>query len=138
MTLATRTLTSPIAMRVLCLLRHGARGFNDLQRSVEVDRATTFSKLLKKLQRDGVLTREVLKLGPPARTLYHLTDAGKELAEPVAALCTWLARNESKIMASRQASNSKREAERAADQAADATTERKRSAKRPALSAEAR
>jgi DNA-binding HxlR family transcriptional regulator len=117
-------------MRIVCLLRNGPRRFNEIQKLVGMSRAAALSSLLKKLQRDGVLIRNEVSLGPPAVISYALTDLGRELSQPMTDLAVWLARNETAILASRAAANAERDAARAEAGAAAMTKTTRR--KRPA------
>jgi DNA-binding HxlR family transcriptional regulator len=103
MTLTTRVVTNPYSMRVICLLRTGPRRFNEIGRLIESSSAVATSKLLKRLERDGIIDRVVHTLGPPAVIRYSLTKLGEELAVPMADLVIWLHQHEPQIKACRAA-----------------------------------
>lgn len=44
---------------------------------------------LRGMESDGLVSRRVLKEDPPAHVEYALTDLGKTLQEPLAAICAW-------------------------------------------------
>ena len=103
MTLSTRTATNPYSMRAICLLRSGPRRFNEIGRLIEASSAVATSKMLKRLERDGLVNRVVKTLGPPAIIEYSLTALGEELAAPMTDLVIWLHQHEPQIKASRAA-----------------------------------
>lgn len=60
------------------LLLKGSVGFNELKRILNVN-SRALSLKLKELEKQGYVKREV-KLGPPLRSLYMLTEKGKSAA----------------------------------------------------------
>ena len=101
MTLTTRVATNPYSMRAICLLKSGPRRFNEIGRLIEATSAVLTSKMLKRLERDGIINRVVKTLGPPAIIEYSLTALGEELAVPMADLVAWLREHEPQIKACR-------------------------------------
>lgn len=71
---------------VRALLDEG-RGFNDLSRTVGVN-AATLSQRLEKLERLGIVHKEIESTMPP-RTHYTLTQAGRELQRVIDAIDAW-------------------------------------------------
>src|SRR5205807_9574241 len=47
-------------------------------------------QVLRNLERDGLVHREVFQIVPP-KTEYTLTDLGRRLHEPISLLCQWAA-----------------------------------------------
>lgn len=64
-------------IRLLSLEPHG---FNEMQRQLEGITSTMLSRRLKELEREGVVSREVVDTSPP-RTNYRLTGTGRELSK---------------------------------------------------------
>ncbi|MCW2495657.1 helix-turn-helix domain-containing protein [Jatrophihabitans sp.] len=74
--------------------------FNELRRQVDDISQKMLSSTLKVLERDGLVSRSVLPSVPP-QVEYALTDLGRELLRPVAALAEWTAANTARIVAAR-------------------------------------
>jgi DNA-binding HxlR family transcriptional regulator len=55
------------------------------------------SQSLKKLERDGILTRTVMKAEPPAVVTYALTPLGRELQKSTSALVDFWNKNQAEI-----------------------------------------
>ncbi len=77
---------------VLYCLSGGVRRFNEMQRQIPDISKKMLIQVLRSLERDGLVERTVFQVVPP-RTEYRLTEAGRRLHEPVAALCLWAAEN---------------------------------------------
>lgn len=73
---------------VVNLLSDEPRRFSDLRRSIEGISQRMLTLTLKALERDGLVTRTVYPTIPP-RVDYALTDLGRTLLAPIAALATW-------------------------------------------------
>jgi DNA-binding HxlR family transcriptional regulator len=89
-TTGTRALNNEWCLKIARQLRHGPKGFNVLQRAIGAANPPALSTRLKAMIRDGLVTREVISLGPPASTRYTLTALGRQLAEPATALIDWI------------------------------------------------
>jgi DNA-binding HxlR family transcriptional regulator len=100
----TRVLTNQVAMRVIARLRRGNVRFNQLERDIAAPSPFALSGVLKKLERDGVLTRKVFKVDPPAHVEYALTPLGASLADAEAPLMKWLDTNALHVEAARMRS----------------------------------
>lgn len=74
-------------MHIVRALLDQGRGFNDLSRAVGVN-AATLSQRLEKLERLGLVDKEIESTMPP-RTHYSLTNAGRELQGVIAAIDAW-------------------------------------------------
>jgi DNA-binding HxlR family transcriptional regulator len=89
-TSGTRALNNQMCLRIARELRRGSLGFNAIERAVKARLAPELSSRLKAMIRDGLITREVLSLGPPASTRYSLTALGRQLAEPATTLIDFI------------------------------------------------
>ena len=68
---------------------------------------------MKKLARDGLVTRHVITLGPPAKVEYELTDVGADLVDPALAMTAWVDSYRERITETRRESNAAKAARRA-------------------------
>jgi DNA-binding HxlR family transcriptional regulator len=73
---------------VLYCLSGGVRRFSELQRQIPDISKKMLIQVLRSLENDGLVHRTVFPVVPP-KTEYRLTDDGRRLHEPVAALCAW-------------------------------------------------
>ena len=73
-------------------LLQGTRRFNQLQRELEGITHRTLSKLLKDMERDGLLTRRDFGEIPP-RVEYSLTARGRSLEPVLMAMDAWAVKN---------------------------------------------
>ena len=51
------------------------------------------TETLRGMQADGLIERRILRESPPEHVEYALTDLGKTLQEPLAAICAWAIEN---------------------------------------------
>ncbi|MCT8998423.1 winged helix-turn-helix transcriptional regulator [Chelativorans intermedius] len=70
--------------------------FNELRRAIDGISQKMLTTTLRNLERDGFVTRTVYPTIPP-RVEYTLTDLGRELLVPVAALAKWVDINRERI-----------------------------------------
>ena len=77
---------------VLYCLSGGVRRFSELQRQIPDISKKVLIQVLRSLENDGLVNRTVYPVVPP-KTEYRLTDDGRRLHEPVAALCAWSIKN---------------------------------------------
>jgi len=89
-TTGTRALNNEWCLNIARQLRHEPKGFNVLQRAIGAANPPALSTRLKAMIRDGLVTREVISLGPPASTRYSLTALGRQHAEHASALVDWI------------------------------------------------
>lgn len=75
------------AMIVIVLAR-GRTRFRDLKSEVEGISGKVLTETLRELERDGLVSRHVFAEVPP-RVEYELTDLGRTLQGPLAALGQW-------------------------------------------------
>lgn len=81
-------------------LGEGPRRFNEIKRIIGGISQRMLTLTLRGLERDGIVRRTVTPSIPP-RVDYELTDLGKDLLIPVAALGDWAMRHQPCIMAAR-------------------------------------
>ena len=93
---------------VIMMLIDGPLRFNELKRKVGGISQRMLTLTLRGLERDGLVTRTIFPTVPP-RVDYALTDLGRELLCPVAALGEWAIANSERV----------EEARRRFDEAAD-------------------
>jgi DNA-binding HxlR family transcriptional regulator len=80
------------SMVVVEALLAGPKRFGDLQGDVEGIASNVLSARLRKLTEHGLVAAEAYSDRPP-RFSYELTDAGRELAEPLRMLAGWGSRH---------------------------------------------
>jgi DNA-binding HxlR family transcriptional regulator len=80
------------SMLVVEALLEGPQRFGDLQDEVDGIASNVLSARLKKLTEHGLVSAEAYSERPP-RFSYSLTDAGRELAEPLRLLAGWGSRH---------------------------------------------
>ena len=83
------------------LLGESPRRFNELRREIGGVSQKMLSSTLRNLERDGFVSRTVHATVPP-RVDYALTDLGRELLIPVAALGEWAMENACRIEDARE------------------------------------
>jgi DNA-binding HxlR family transcriptional regulator len=97
------------SLLIVSTLGDGPVRFNELRRRIGDISQKMLSSTLKVLERDGLVSRTVLPTVPP-QVDYALTDLGRDLLCPVAALAEWTAANTPRIMAARAEYDSRAEA----------------------------
>lgn len=75
---------------VMYCLAGGTRRFGEMHRRIPGLSKKMLIQVLRSLERDGLVHREVYQVVPP-KTEYTLTDLGRRLHEPIALLCHWAA-----------------------------------------------
>lgn len=85
---------------VVTLLGDGTMRFSELQRAIEGISQRMLTRTLRSLERDGLVDRTVHPTVPP-RVDYELTDLGRTLLDPVAAIAAWAAENREAVQAAR-------------------------------------
>ena len=76
--------------------------FTELRKTLEGISQKMLTTTLRALERDGHITRTVFPTVPP-RVEYELTDLGRDLSVPIAALGQWAQKNRGRIEAARAA-----------------------------------
>ncbi|MBB4063023.1 winged helix-turn-helix transcriptional regulator [Gellertiella hungarica] len=85
------------AVLVLVKLSAGKMRFNQLRREIEGISQKVLSQLLKKLERDGLVSREVFPT-VPVTVEYAITPLGQTLTATVSALTVWAEENMPRII----------------------------------------
>jgi DNA-binding HxlR family transcriptional regulator len=101
-TTGSRALSNQMCLCIARALRPGPLGFCALERAVEAPHPPALSARLKAMIRDGLITRSVVTLGPPAVTRYELTDLGLELAEHATGLMNWINKRRDEVEVARE------------------------------------
>jgi DNA-binding HxlR family transcriptional regulator len=109
----TNAITRALSLKIVGALRYGPRRFSQIEHTTDAKNPVDLSRVLKKLCRDGVITRHVITLGPPARIEYSLTELGADLVEPALGMTAWLDRYQERLADTRRPSNDAKAAERA-------------------------
>lgn len=78
---------------VLYSLADSVKRFSEIQRDIPDVSKKMLIQVLRALEQAGLVERTVYPVVPP-RTEYRLTDDGRRLHAPVAALCTWASEHE--------------------------------------------
>lgn len=99
---AFEDVTSKWASLVLLALGDGAFRFNALRRKVDGVSEKMLSQTLQTLERDGLLTREVVTAIPP-RVEYELTPLGASVADRLRELALLLEASVPQVAAAREA-----------------------------------
>ena len=86
---------------VLLALGDGPRRFGPLQQVVPGLSQRMLTEALRRLERDGLVSRLVRPMTPPG-VEYALTDLGRSFVPPVAALVGWAWEKSPQVMAARQ------------------------------------
>jgi DNA-binding HxlR family transcriptional regulator len=85
---------------VIMMLGEGPKRFNELKRMIGGISQRMLTLTLRGLERDGLITRTVFPTIPP-RVDYELTDLGRGLSKPVAALGEWVFEHRQEIESAR-------------------------------------
>jgi len=97
---ATRPILEQIANKwsvlILSVLCTQPSRFNDLKRRLEGITHKSLSDALKRLERDGLISREILPT-QPIGVEYTITPLGASLRDPFAALYSWSLQNREKM-----------------------------------------
>lgn len=73
---------------IIYQLSQGTKRYSDLQRAINGISQKMLTQTLRKLERDGIVEREVYAVVPPM-VEYSLTLLGQTLIEPLCTLCKW-------------------------------------------------
>jgi DNA-binding HxlR family transcriptional regulator len=111
---ATRPILEHIANKwtvlILSVLCTRPARFNDLKRRLDGITHKALSEALKRLERNGLISRKVLPT-QPVGVEYTITDLGCSLREPFAALYNWSLANGSALQRAQCAYDSSRHSE---------------------------
>jgi DNA-binding HxlR family transcriptional regulator len=92
---------------IISHLHYGPRRFGALKREIGDISQRMLTETLKHLHRDGLIDRTVHATSPPS-VEYALTDLGRSLRVPLAALVAWSAQHHDAIRAARSAYDGQR------------------------------
>jgi DNA-binding HxlR family transcriptional regulator len=90
------------SLLVIALLDECSMRFTELRREVDGISQRMLARTLRHLERDGLVTRTVHPVVPP-RVDYALTPLGASLHSTIKALVDWTERNQTEIIAARNA-----------------------------------
>ena len=76
------------SLLVILQLRAGGQRFSQLQRVIPDISQRMLTQTLRKLERDGLVSRKVTPSTPP-RVDYAITALGQSLFEPIGAMAQW-------------------------------------------------
>ncbi|NSZ66233.1 helix-turn-helix domain-containing protein (plasmid) [Agrobacterium tumefaciens] len=76
------------SMMVIAVLNEGPQRFNAIRRSLQGVTQKALTQCLRRLERNGLVAREVISLSPVA-VQYQLTPLGQTLLEPLQELHRW-------------------------------------------------
>jgi DNA-binding HxlR family transcriptional regulator len=86
---------------VVLLLSGGPLRFSELRGHLGRVAPKVLTQTLRRMERDGLVTREVFAEVPP-RVEYALTDLGASLTEPITVIADWAEVNVSRIAAAQE------------------------------------
>lgn len=89
------------SMMVLAVLDDGPHRFNAIRRRLEGVTQKALTQCLRRLERNGLISREVISLSPVA-VQYQITPLGRTLQEPFQALHEWTLAKLPEVNAARQ------------------------------------
>lgn len=87
---------------VMLALRTGPLRFSEIRRAIPDVSQRMLTRTLRKLERDGFLTRTVTPIVPP-RVDYAMTDMGTSLCDGLRPLAAWSQANKLRIVRARAA-----------------------------------
>ncbi|HEX7856791.1 MAG TPA: helix-turn-helix domain-containing protein [Sphingobium sp.] len=90
------------SMMVLAVLESGPLRFNAVKRQLEGVTQKALTQCLRRLERNGLITRRVLPASPIA-VEYELTPLGRSLQDPFKALYLWTVASLPQVELARQA-----------------------------------
>jgi DNA-binding HxlR family transcriptional regulator len=96
-------------LKVLTELSEGGRRYQDLHDALGGISHKVLTDTLRRAERDGLVMRHVDARRIETATLYRLTDLGRSLDEPLAALDEWSASYWDQVEAARQHWNQRSE-----------------------------
>ncbi|MBL4928648.1 winged helix-turn-helix transcriptional regulator [Fuscibacter oryzae] len=90
------------SMMILTVLDRGPQRFNTIRRSIEGVSQKSLTQTLRKLERNGLITRRVLP-GSPVAVEYEMSDLGWTVLPPFRALYRWTKEHMPEVEAARAA-----------------------------------
>ncbi|MFI5933360.1 winged helix-turn-helix transcriptional regulator [Actinoplanes sp. NPDC051494] len=86
---ALERLASKWRVLLIYALMDGPQRHAVLRRRVAGITQKVLTETLRDMEADGLVERRVLKEAPPRHVEYSLTELGRTLEEPLAAICEW-------------------------------------------------
>jgi DNA-binding HxlR family transcriptional regulator len=102
------------SMMVIAVLDEGPQRFNAIRRRLQGVTQKALTQCLRRLERNGLVAREVISLSPVA-VQYQLTPLGQTLREPLQELHKWTLVKLPEVTAAREAFDSADSGRKAAD-----------------------
>jgi DNA-binding HxlR family transcriptional regulator len=87
---------------VLAQLAEGGRRYRDLDHALTEVSRKVLTDTLRRAERDGLIVRHIDSNRTETATLYELTDLGRSLDEPLAAIERWVDANWSRVDSARR------------------------------------
>ena len=94
------------SMMILTVLDTGPHRFNSIKRCLEGVSQKSLTQTLRKLERNGIISRTVRSTSPVA-VEYDMTPLGLSLLEPYRAIYTWTCVNLKEVNTARDAYDAK-------------------------------
>ncbi len=91
---------------IIYALAGGAQRYSQLQRRIGGVSQKMLTQTLRKLERDGLVRRQVYPVVPP-RVEYSLTPLGRTLTGPLKAICRWAEEHLAELEQARSLADSK-------------------------------
>lgn len=79
----------------------GKKRFSELQRGITGISKKMLTQTLRRMERDGIVSRTVYPVVPP-HTEYALTELGESLVPPLQALCRWAGAHYKEVLKNRE------------------------------------
>jgi DNA-binding HxlR family transcriptional regulator len=102
------------SMMVIAVLNEGPQRFNAIRRRLQGVTQKALTQCLRRLERNGLIAREVISLSPVA-VQYQLTPLGQTLREPLQELHKWTLVKLPEVTAAREAFDGSDGGQKAAD-----------------------
>jgi len=96
------------SMMVLAVLDAEPQRFNTIRRRLEGVTQKALTQSLRRMERNGLISREVISLSPVA-VQYQITPLGRTLQQPFRALHEWTLEKLPEVEAARHSFDSKKE-----------------------------
>lgn len=74
---------------ILFYLKDECKRFSELRRDIPNITEMTLSLQLKKLEKDGLITREIIGVKPPLKVIYTLSAFGQSFKPVLEAISSW-------------------------------------------------
>lgn len=86
---------------ILYCLAFSPKRYSEIQRRIEGISQKVLTQKLRKLERHGLIERNILTQAPPANIVYAITPLAETLIDPLLAVGDWSRKNFSAIVACR-------------------------------------